>query len=260
MPGMSQQSETQGSISVLGLISPAVVLCIWETAGALGWVNTILLPRPSQIVQSLFELVADGAVVSPLIHTVVLFLVGYCLASIIGIALGVAMAMSQVLYGLFEPLVEIVRPIPKSALVPVLFLFLGIGKATMVVIVVLAAVFPILISTFQGVRGLDPVLLETARTFQVSRWRTIFSIVLPASLPMILAGMRVALGLGLVLVILAEMLAGEDGIGFRVLDLQRAFQIREMFAWIFVLVVLGGGLMLLFDKIERRLVPWRGKT
>ena len=109
----------------------------------------------------------------------------------------------------------------------------------MVVIVVLAAVFPILISTFQGVRGLDPVLLETARTFQVSRWRTIFSIVLPASLPMILAGMRVALGLGLVLVILAEMLAGEDGIGFRVLDLQRAFQIREMFAWIFVLVVLG---------------------
>lgn len=141
-----------------------------------------------------------------------------------------------------------------------LFLFLGIGKATMVVIVVLAAVFPILISTFQGVRGLDPVLLETARTFQVSRWRTIFSIVLPASLPMILAGMRVALGLGLVLVILAEMLAGEDGIGFRVLDLQRAFQIREMFAWIFVLVVLGGGLMLLFDMIERRLVPWRGKT
>jgi ABC-type nitrate/sulfonate/bicarbonate transport system permease component len=77
---------------------------------------------------------------------------------------------------------------------------------------------------------------------------------------MILAGMRVALGLGLVLVILAEMLAGEDGIGFRVLDLQRAFQIREMFAWIFVLVVLGGGLMLLFDMIERRLVPWRGKT
>jgi ABC-type nitrate/sulfonate/bicarbonate transport system permease component len=72
--------------------------------------------------------------------------------------------------------------------------------------------------------------------------------------------MRVALGLGLVLVILAEMLAGEDGIGFRVLDLQRAFQIREMFAWIFVLVVLGGGLMLLFDMIERRLVPWRGKT
>ena len=90
--------------------------------------------------------------------------------------------------------------------------------------------------------------------------RTIVSIVLPASLPMILAGMRVALGLGLVLVILAEMLAGEDGVGFRILDLQRSFQIRDMFAWIFVLVALGGGLMMLFDWVERRLVPWRGKT
>jgi ABC-type nitrate/sulfonate/bicarbonate transport system permease component len=130
----------------------------------------------------------------------------------------------------------------------------------MVTIVVLAAVFPVLISTFQGVKGLDPVLLETGRTFQVSHLRTIVSIIVPASLPMILAGMRTALGLGLVLVILAEMLAGEDGIGFRILDLQRSFQIRDMFAWIFVLVVLGGGLMLLFGFVEQRLVPWRGKT
>lgn len=256
---MSRRSETL-SINLWGLLSPALVLCLWETAGVLGWVNPILLPQPSQIVRSLLGLVIDGELISPLVHTVALFFIGYVLASVIGVALGVAMAVSNALYGLFEPLVEIIRPVPKSALVPVLFLFLGIGKATMITIVVLAAVFPILISTFQGVKGLDPVLLETARTFQVSRSRTIFTIILPASLPMILAGMRVALGLGLVLVILAEMLAGENGIGFRVLDLQRAFQIKEMFAWIFVLVALGGGLMMLFDVIERRLVPWRGKT
>jgi ABC-type nitrate/sulfonate/bicarbonate transport system permease component len=256
---MSRRSDII-DIDLAGLVSPAVVLCMWEAAGALGWTNPILLPRPSQIFQSLIELVADGAVFSPLAHTVLLFAVGYALASLIGIGIGVAMATSRVLYVLLEPLVEIVRPIPKSALVPVLFLFLGIGKATMITVVVLAAVFPVLISTFQGVRGLDPILLETARTFHVSRLRTIFSIILPASLPMILAGMRVALGLGLVLVILAEMLAGEDGVGFRILDLQRSFQIRDMFAWIFVLIVLGGGLMLLFDQVERRLVPWRGKT
>jgi ABC-type nitrate/sulfonate/bicarbonate transport system permease component len=256
---MSQRSEAYRS-SLLGLLSPAIVLSAWESAGALGWINPILLPRPSQIVWSLVELVANGVVFPPLLYTVALFVVGYAIASILGIAIGVAMATSEALYGLLEPLVEILRPIPKSALVPVLFLFLGIGKTTMITVVVLAAVFPVLISTFQGVRGLDPVLLETARTFQVSRMRTIFSIVLPASLPMILAGMRVALGLGLVLVILAEMLAGEDGIGFRILDLQRSFQIRDMFAWIFVLVALGGGLMMLFDLAERRLVPWRGKT
>jgi ABC-type nitrate/sulfonate/bicarbonate transport system permease component len=256
---MSRRSETL-NINLWGLVSPVVVLCIWETAGALGWINPILLPRPSQIVLSLIELVTDGVLFGPLLRTIALFIVGYSLASLIGIAIGVAMATNRFLYGLLEPLVECLRPIPKSALVPVLFLFLGIGKVTMVTIVVLAAVFPILISTFQGVKSLDPVLLETGHTFQVSRLRSIVSIILPASMPMILAGMRTALGLGLVLVILAEMLAGEDGIGFRILDLQRSFQIRDMFAWIFVLVALGGGLMMLFGFVERRLVPWRGKT
>jgi ABC-type nitrate/sulfonate/bicarbonate transport system permease component len=246
--------------NLFGLISPAVVLAIWEIAGMQNWVNPILLPRPSQIIQTLIGLIVDGAIAEPLTHTLALFAVGYSLASMIGVVVGVAMASSRTLYGVLEPFVEIMRPIPKSALVPVLFLFLGIGKATMITIVVLGAVFPTVISTFQGVRNLDPVLLETARTFQTSRLRTIFQVVLPASLPMIFAGMRVGLGLGLVLVILAEMLAGETGLGFRILDLQRSFQIKDMFAWIFVLVALGGGLTILFNSVENGLIPWRGKA
>lgn len=247
---MSDRSEPYGS-GVWGLVSPVLVLGLWEFAGWLGWTSPILLPRPSQIIAALVALVASGGILAPLAHTVGLFVAGYTLAVLIGTALGIAMATSRILYGLLEPLVEILRPIPKPALVPVLFLFLGIGKATMIALVVLAAVFPVLISTYQGVRALDPVLLETARTFHVPRARTILSIILPASLPMILAGMRVALGLGLVLVILAEMLAAEEGIGFRILDLERSFQIRDMFAWIVVLVALGGAMMKLFDIAER---------
>lgn len=256
---MSRRRESFG-LGLLGLVSPVLVLCVWELASRLGWTNEVLLPSPMQIVEALFALLASGAIASPLAHTAGLFAVGYALAVVIGIGLGIAMATSKTLYGLLEPLVEIVRPIPKPALVPVLFLFLGIGKATMIALVVLASVFPILISTFQGVRTLDPVLLETARTFHVSRARMIVSVILPASLPMILAGMRVALGIGLVLVILAEMLAGEDGIGFRILDLERSFQVRDMFAWIVVLVAMGGALTKLFDIAERSLVPWRGRS
>jgi ABC-type nitrate/sulfonate/bicarbonate transport system permease component len=179
---MSRRREPLG-LGLLGLVSPIVVLCIWELASRLGWTNPVLLPSPSQIVAALFALIASGAIASPLAHTVGLFAVGYALAVLIGVGLGIAMATSRTLYGLLEPLVEIVRPIPKPALVPVLFLFLGIGKATMITLVVLASVFPVLISTYQGVRGLDPVLLETARTLQVSRARTILSVILPASLP-----------------------------------------------------------------------------
>ena len=255
---MSRRPEARG-IGLWGLVSPALVLCVWELAGQLGWTDPVLLPRPTQIIEALLGLVSSGAVFAPLANTVGLFLIGYVIASVLGTALGIAMATSQTLYGLLEPVVESLRPIPKPALVPVLFLFLGIGTATMITLVVLAAVFPVLISTFQGVRALDPVLLETARTLQISRSRTILSIILPASLPMILAGMRVALGLGLVLVILAEMLAGENGIGFRILDHERSFQIRDMFAWIVVLVALGGAMTKLFDIAERKLVPWQGR-
>lgn len=244
----------------LGTASLCGLLLAWEAASRLGAVNPILVPRPSLIGESVADLVGSGEIWAPLAHTLGLFACGYAIASILGITLGLAMGTSPALYGLLEPLVEVVRPIPKPALVPALFLFLGIGKLTMVTVVVLAAVFPVLINTLQGVRGLDPVLIDTARTFQTSRWRTITRVVLPAVLPMILAGMRVALGLGLVLVILAEMLAGETGIGFLILDLQRSFQIRDMYAWILVLALLGGALTLAFDAAERRAVPWRGRT
>jgi ABC-type nitrate/sulfonate/bicarbonate transport system permease component len=168
------------------------------------------------------------------------------------------MGCSRFVYGLLEPLVELLRPIPKSALVPALFLFLGIGKVTMVTVVVFGSVFPVLINTLQGVRDIDPVLLDTARTFRCSRRRTVFSVILPAALPSVLTGMKVSLGLGVALVVLAEMLAGENGLGFVILDTQRAFQIREMYAWVVILALFGVGLSLLFDRVERHMAPWRG--
>jgi ABC-type nitrate/sulfonate/bicarbonate transport system permease component len=244
---------------LLGLLSIVTVLGAWEWAGRTGRLNPVLMPRPSLIAEVLWRILSSGEFLGPLGHTLLLFGIGYGLACLIGITLGLLMGYSPAVYGLFEPLVELIRPLPKSALVPALFLFLGIGSATMITVVVLAVVFPVLINTLQGVRGIDPVLLDTARTFHCSRRRTILRVVLPAAMPMILAGMRVGLGLGLVLVILAEMLAGESGLGYLILDLQRSFQIREMYAWIAILAALGGGLAFIFDWTDRRLVPWRGR-
>lgn len=257
---MFAQSLEQWTPRIVGIFSIATILAIWEISGRIGALDPVLLPRPSSILSTFIDIVASGKFAAPLAHTVGLFVAGYGIACGLGISLGIAMGTSPTLYGLFEPLVEILRPIPKPALVPALFLFLGIGNLTMITVVVLAVLFPVLINTLQGVRSLDPVLLDTARTFQLSRWRTIRSVILPATTPMILAGMRVGLGLGLVLVVLAEMLAGETGVGFLILDLQRSFQIREMFAWLFILVLLGGGLTFLFNAVETHLLPWRGRA
>ena len=245
---------------VLGAASIAVVLALWELAGRTGHLNPVLMPTPSAIGATLLGLVAEGRIFAPLGHTLLLFAAGYAIACVTGILIGAVMGVSTAIDNLLEPLVELVRPLPKSALTPVLYLFLGAGPALMVTIVALGAFFPIMINTLGGVRAIDPTLLDTARTFRSSRARTIFAVVLPAIAPMILAGMRVALGLGLVLIILAEMLVGEDGLGFMIIDLQRSFQIREMYAWVIVLAVLGGVMTLLFDAFDRRLVPWRGRS
>jgi ABC-type nitrate/sulfonate/bicarbonate transport system permease component len=120
----------------------------------------------------------------------------------------------------------------------------------------LGVFFPVLINTVQGVRGTDPVLLDVGRTFGHTPAAAVRKIVLPSALPLILAGMRVSLGLGLVLVIVAEMMAATGGIGYIVIDMQRSFRSADMYAWIVILAVLGYSLNALFVRLERRLIHW----
>jgi ABC-type nitrate/sulfonate/bicarbonate transport system permease component len=244
---------------LVGLLSLVTVLAVWEFVARYRLVNPVLMPAPSTIADTLGGLLVSGEFLGPLVHTIAVFTAGYAIGCLLGIGIGLWMGCSRAAYGVLEPLVELLRPIPKSALVPALFLFLGIGKVTMVTVVAFGSVFPVLINTLQGVRDIDPVLLDTARTFQCTRRRAVLSVILPAALPSVLTGMKVSLGLGVALAVLAEMLAGENGLGFVILDTQRAFQIREMYAWVVILAVFGVGLSLLFDKIEQHAAPWRGR-
>ncbi len=243
----------------VGGVTLLALLGAWELVGTLGWVNPILLPPPSQIGPPLWQILASGSFLMPLAETLAMFAAGYGLACAAGVILGIAMGFSTRCYGLLEPLVELLRPIPKPALVPALALLLGIGAAMKITVVALAALFPVLISTLQGVRGVDPVMLNTARTLGCNRWQTLFKIVIPAAVPMMFTGMRVSLAMGLALVILAEMMAAETGVGFRVVDLQRSFQVPPMYAWIVILAAVGLLLNSLFEYAEDRAVPWRAK-
>ncbi|CAN5549830.1 ABC transporter permease [soil metagenome] len=252
MSGLSSSRWLPGTVAVVS------TLLAWELLGRAGAFDPALLPAPSAVLATLLQIVRDEPFVQPLLYTLGLTAAGYAIACVCGIAVGIAMGRSDAAYRLLEPLVELVRPIPKPALIPPLFLFLGIGLNTMLFIVALAAFFPVLINTVQGVRGVDPVLLNTARTLRLSAAATVCKIVLPAALPMVATGMRVSLGLALTLVVVAEMLAGENGVGFLILDMQRAFQIQKMYAWLVVLAVIGLLLNAAFERIERRALPWRG--
>jgi ABC-type nitrate/sulfonate/bicarbonate transport system permease component len=167
------------------------------------------------------------------------------------------MGTISLFFRLLEPLTEFIRPIPSSAYIPVAILFLGIGDEMKIFVIFLACLFPVLLNTFGGVRGIDPVLIDTGRTFGVSRLTTLWQIVLPASLPNILTGMRISLGLSLIVGVVAEMISGNSGIGYFILNNQRIFRVPEMFAGIFTLGLLGFLINLLFLRLESHLLRWR---
>src|SRR6185437_1470743 len=179
---------------VLGVALPVLALAALEIASRKGLVNPTFLPPPSAIFATFWGIIASGGFAAPL-------------------ALGVVMGSSRPVFNLFEPLTELLRPLPKPALLPVLILFLGLGARMEITIVALGCFFPVLINTIQGVRAVEPTMINTARTFghgTMAIWRRIL---LPASAPYILAGMRISLGLGLILVVTAEMIAGSGGLG-----------------------------------------------
>ena len=166
------------------------------------------------------------------------------------------MGSSAAIYRLFEPLLELLRPIPKAALVPPLMFFIGLGDAMKITIVALAVFFPILLNLVQAVRGIDPELIDTARTLGLSRADVLRKVVLPASLPQLLAGMQISLGVALVVLILAEMVSVGGGIGFGVIDAERSFRVKEMYAWVVASALVGWALNQLFVSWRERLLHW----
>jgi len=221
-----------------------------------GIADKSFIPAPSMVADRIGTLLLSGSVGPPLLKTTVMLFAGYGSGCAAAVAIGILMGYYRPVYLLLEPITELLRPIPKPALVPVLILLLGLGAGMKVTVVALAAFFPVLINTVQGVRAVDPVVIDMARTFGHSDFAVLRRILLPASAPYILAGMRISLGISLVVVIIAEMISGTGGLGDLILDMQRSFLVTESYAWLVIVAVLGFGLNVLFRWVERRATFW----
>jgi ABC-type nitrate/sulfonate/bicarbonate transport system permease component len=257
---MDDQSEDRRKSNLLdrtvGIGVIVFILAAIELSVRAGKVNAAIIPPPTAIGTRLVEILSNGSFFGPLASTLYLLAVAYSASCALAIVAGLMMGRFTSFHNLFEPLVELLRPLPKPALLPPLILFLGLGDAMKITTVGLAVFFPVLINTIQGVKGVDPVLINTARTFGYNSFDTLRKIILPATLPLIMAGMRVSLSLGLILVITAEMLAGTGGLGFIILDMQRSFRVHHMYAWLIILAVVGYFLNYCFVLIERRVIHW----
>lgn len=242
-----------------GVVLIALLLLAWQLS-ALYVVKTPTWPPVTRIFEAWFENLADGTLLWHLLATLWRQMLGYSLAIVLGVTLGLAMGYYRPLYNLFEPLVEVLRPIPGPAYLPILVLFVGIGHEMKVVLILVASFFPILLNTYSGVRAIDRVQFDTARTLGLSTFQTFRELVLPAASPQILTGMRISLAISLILAILGEMIVSNDGLGYFTLLAQRTFKIPDMYAGIFTLAVFGYLLNRVFLLAEARLVRWHNES
>lgn len=242
--------------AVPGIAFIVVMLSLLEAAARFGLVDKTFIPMPSAVAIQTAGIVVSGGFVRPLLSTVGLLFAGYAIGCLAAVALGILMGNYRRIYNLFEPLTELLRPMPKVTLLPVLILFLGLGPSMKVTIVALAAFFPVLINTVQGVRAVDPVVTDMARTFGHSGFAILWRILLPASAPYVLSGMRISLGISLVVVIIAEMISGSGGLGDVILEAQRKFLVVDSYTWLVVVAALGFALNALFLMVERRTTFW----
>ena len=240
----------------LGVAFIAVLLVLWELSSAMEWVSALSWPRISAVLVTLWGLTFSGEILSELLPSMWRMFAGYFIGIGLGVLIGLLMGGFRVVYHLLEPVTEILRPIPSPAYVPIAILFLGIDDEMKIFMIAFASFFPVLLNTYSGVRSVDPVQLQTASTFGVKGRKLLWQIVLPSASPYIFTGMRVSLAVALIVMVISEMVAASNGVGYFILAAQRGFQVREMFAGVVTLAVVGYALNRIFLAVENRVLAW----
>lgn len=239
-----------------GVVMLVALLVAWEIASRAGLVSPALLPPASRVFVAWGASLQQGDLLSALGETLGNMATGFVAAAFVGIALGVLMGRVRAVHSLLEPLIELVRPVPIPAFIPLLILFLGINSALKVAVVFLGALFPILLAAYAGVSAVPPTMRETAQTFGLSWWQTVREITIPAAAPTIFVGLRTSLAISLIVATVAEMVSGTGGIGYYILEAEQGMRIADLYAGILTLAVVGYAMNAAFLAIDRLLLHW----
>lgn len=244
---------------------PAVVFAIaliglWQLAAELKLINPIFFPSPGRTFGELYMQVTSGRLWQPLGATALRMLYGWALACILGIALGAAIGTSRLAREYLEPLLDFLRPLPASAIIPVAILFLGLSNVMSTAVIAFGSLWPVLLAAVHGFKSTEPQLVELCETLEMRRSEVLAKVALPGALPDILSGVRVSLAIALILAVVTEMQASLPGLGQNILLAQRSFRSPELYAGIVVLGIIGFAVNHGLLVAERRLLRWRAAS
>ncbi len=240
-----------------GFIFLCALVILWETVSRLNLANPVFLPPVSEIAKTFLNLVFSLEIPKDLAFTLYRALFGLIIASAIGIPLGILIGYFKALRETLSPAIEILRPIPSSAVIPVAMLFLGIFDWMKIAVVAFGCLWPILLNTAAGVGGIDRILLDTGRTFNLEGKKFFWEIIMKGASPYIATGVRISLAIALILAVTTEMIAGQNGLGFFIINAEYSYRFKEMYAGILAIGIAGLLLNRLFTlMVEQRLMGW----
>ena len=241
---------------VLPWIAPAALIALWQILSASGFLASSVMPSPLEVVQAGLELWRNGSLLHDIYVSVRRVLFGIALGASTGLVLGFIVGLSALARSAIDRSLQMIRTIPHLALVPLMILWFGIGEEPRVLLVALGTLFPVYINTMSGIRNVDPKLVELGRSYGLGRFELIYSVVLPGALQPILVGIRYALGVAWLTLVVGETIASRDGIGYLVQNARELLRIDIIVLAIFLYAIAGWLADLLIRLIERRLLRW----
>lgn len=234
------------------IVSLTLLILIWEIVYLTGRYEPSLLPSPFEVLKGIGELINDGTLASDFQVSLLRFMVGYLAASVSGIVLGLILGYYGKVWAFIDPVVQVLRPVSPIAWFPFIVLWFGIGDLPAIVIIFIAAFYPILLSTISGVRKVDPIYLKVAQNFGIKQPHLLTKIIFPAAFPLITNGLYMALGSAWVFLVAGEMVGAQSGLGYLIIDARNSIRSDLVLAGIICIGVTG----LLLDKTIRLLENW----
>lgn len=256
-----------------GMVVPILVIAVWQIVCSSGWVNPLKLPSPAAVAVRWWQYLIpaeayaaeagnwlawlfSGELVHDTMGSLYRVAVGFIIGAGLALPMGVAMGASQIIYDRMYILVQILRPIPPSAYTPLAMLWFGLGNPPAIFMICIAAFFPVLINTIVGVRQVDSIYLRAAKNLGASKNTIFLRVMLPAAVPYILAGVRIAIGAAFMIVIVSELIAVPDGLGFRINEAREYAWTDKVMAGMFTIGMIGLLLDIGMNKLNNYLLRW----
>ncbi|HDZ8835699.1 taurine ABC transporter permease TauC [Aeromonas dhakensis] len=248
----------------ISLLTLGALLTLWWLVARLGLISPLFLPPPAQVLQQLVTLAGpqgfmDATLWQHLAASLQRILIALAAATLCGVTVGLAMGLSPTLRGMLDPLIELYRPVPPLAYLPLMVIWFGIGETSKVLLIYLAIFAPVAMATLAGVQGARQVRLRAARALGANRWQVLWYVIVPGALPDMLTGLRIGLGVGWSTLVAAELIAATRGVGFMVQAAGEFLATDVVLAGILVIALIAFTLELGLRALQRRLTPWHGE-